>query len=103
MRKMGLKLKSLLFYSSHVFTQKQSVPLTCFLFWYFAAPSSPNPADPDGWPMMVDRSPPLSRGFSAAPTRDGSALALSLLNVRHSDPTSIHLQGTKGDGSLINS
>jgi len=42
---------------------------------------------------MVDKSVPLRSVFSAPPTRDGSAFAFSLLNVLHSDPTSITLPG----------
>lgn len=40
-------------------------------------------------PIMVVRSPPLSRGFWASPTRDGSLRAFSLENVLHSEPTSM--------------
>lgn len=40
-------------------------------------------------PIMVDKSRSLRRGFWESPTRDGSFVALSLLKVLHSDPTSI--------------
>jgi hypothetical protein len=43
---------------------------------------------------MVERSP-LRRGFSAAPTREGSASCLSP-KVRHSVPTSITLPSGEG-------
>lgn len=39
----------------------------------------------------MDRSEPLRSGFSGPPTRDGSTPAFSLLNVLHSEPTSITL------------
>lgn len=39
--------------------------------------------------IMVVRSPPLSSGFWASPTLDGSLRAFSLENVLHSEPTSI--------------
>lgn len=39
----------------------------------------------------MDKSEPLRRGFSGPPTRDGSTPAFSLLNVLHSEPTSITL------------
>lgn len=78
-------------------------------FWYFAAemrercycvrlggemlrdslPKASNEAGPVPGPIIVDRSPPLSNGFSGPPTRDGSTPDFSLLNVRHSDPTSM--------------
>lgn len=45
-------------------------------------------------PIIVDKSPPDRSGFSGPPTRDGSTEAFSLLNVLHSDPTSITLNGT---------
>lgn len=40
-------------------------------------------------PIIVDKSPSLRRGFWESPTRDGSFVALSLLKVLHSDPTSM--------------
>lgn len=39
--------------------------------------------------IMVVRSPPLSSGFWASPTLEGSFRAFSLENVLHSEPTSI--------------
>ena len=39
--------------------------------------------------IMVVRSPPLSSGFWASPTLDGSFRAFSLENVLHSEPTSM--------------
>ncbi|KAG8238403.1 hypothetical protein J437_LFUL017945 [Ladona fulva] len=62
------------------------------LFWYFDTPKESKDASPLPGPMTVDRSEPLSKGFSGPPTREGSAPAFSLLNVRHSEPTSITLK-----------
>lgn len=61
-------------------------------FEYLAVPESSNEAAPVAGPIIVDKSEPLRRGFSAAPTREGSTPDFSLLNVLHSDPTSITLQ-----------
>lgn len=41
------------------------------------------------FPIIVVRSPPFRSGFWASPTRDGSLLAFSFVNVLHSEPTSI--------------
>ena len=49
----------------------------------------------------VPRSLPLSRGFSAAPTRDGSFIAYGELNDRHSVLTSTTLQGNSVSRELI--
>lgn len=52
--------------------------------------------------IMVVRSPPLSSGFWASPTLEGSLRAFSLENVLHSEPTSItRSPGEKGFGQLI--
>lgn len=42
-------------------------------------------------PIIVDKSPPDNSEFSGPPTREGSFEFASLLNVRHSEPTSITL------------
>lgn len=65
--------------------------ITVRLLVYLATPFSSNEALPVPGPIMVERSVPFSRAFSAPPTRDGSALAFSLLKVRHSEPTSMTL------------
>lgn len=59
-------------------------------------------------PIMVVRSPPLSRGFWASPTLDGSFRAFSLEKVLHSEPTSItrspeEIQGIKTFGEALSS
>lgn len=59
------------------------------LFWYLGDPNASKDADPVPGPIIVDRSPPLNNGFSGPPTRLGSTPLFSLLNVRHSEPTSI--------------
>lgn len=55
-------------------------------------PNSSNDESPRPGPIIVDKSDPLRSGFSGPPTRDGSTPLFSLLNVRHSDPTSITLK-----------
>ena len=67
--------------------------LTCRRFWYLLWPSAVNEAAPRASPITVLRSELPSSLFSAPPTRDGSAAFLSLLKVRHSEPTSITLTG----------
>lgn len=52
---------------------------------------SSNDATPLAGPIIVDKSEPLSSGFSGPPTREGSSPVFSLLNVLHSEPTSITL------------
>ncbi|ETN85114.1 hypothetical protein NECAME_06580 [Necator americanus] len=47
---------------------------------------APNPTA-----ILVDRSPPLSSGFSGAPTREGSVPLRSFEKERHSVPTSTSL------------
>ena len=71
--------------------------LTDRLFGYLLSPKAEAPA---AGPMIVERSDPLRRGFSGPPTREGSLLAFSLLNVLHSDPTSITLKVIKSIISL---
>lgn len=66
--------------------------LTDLRFWYLEFPKL---SPPEPGPMMVERSEPLSSGFSGPPTRDGSLFAFSLLKVLHSDPTSITLYRNK--------
>lgn len=39
--------------------------------------------------VIVDKLLPLKSGFSTPPTRDGLTVNFSVLNVLHSDPTSI--------------
>lgn len=70
---------------------QKNVILTVRLFWYFEAPKASKEAAPVPGPIMVDKSEPLRSGFSGPPTRDGSTPAFSLLNVLHSEPTSITL------------
>lgn len=62
------------------------------LFCYVLLPKASNEAEPVPGPIIVDKSPPLRSGFSGPPTRDGSTPAFSLLNVLHSEPTSITLK-----------
>lgn len=57
--------------------------------WSDILPKESNEAAPVPGPIIVDKSPPLSNGFSGPPTRDGSTPDFSLLNVRHSEPTSM--------------
>lgn len=47
-------------------------------------------------PIIVVKSEPPSKGFSGPPTREGSTPLFSLLNVLHSEPTSITLMEKKG-------
>ena len=77
--------------------------LTVLLFWYLAPPLASKDAFPLGGPIIVDKSVPLRSLFSAAPTREGSAFAFSLLNVLHSEPTSMTLKSkhVNWDGTLI--
>lgn len=75
--------------------QFQSLLITVRLFEYLATPFSSNDAAPVLGPIIVDKSVPFNKGFSAPPTREGSALAFSLLNVLHSDPTSITLENNR--------
>lgn len=53
--------------------------------------------------IMVVRSPPLSSGFWASPTLDGSLRAFSLENVLHSEPTSITRSPEERRVELLNS
>lgn len=69
--------------------RERSELLMVRLFWYLGAPKASKDADPVPGPIMVDKSPPLSSGFSGPPTRLGSTPLFSLLKVRHSEPTSI--------------
>lgn len=50
---------------------------------------------PPTLPIIVVRSPPLSSGFWASPTLDGSLRAFSLENVLHSEPTSMTRSPTR--------
>lgn len=52
---------------------------------------------PPTLPIIVVRSPPLSSGFWASPTLDGSLRAFSLENVLHSEPTSMTRSPTRDD------
>lgn len=58
----------------------------------YLLPNSSNEAEPVAGPIIVDKSPPDNNGFSGPPTLLGSTEFFSLLNVRHSDPTSITLK-----------
>jgi len=60
---------------------------------YLAVPKSSKDAAPVPGPIIVDKSVPSRSGFSGPPTRDGSlnTPVLSLLNVLHSEDTSITL------------
>ncbi|KYN42315.1 hypothetical protein ALC56_03453 [Trachymyrmex septentrionalis] len=57
----------------------------------FAVPKPSKDAAPVPGPIIVDKSALLRSGFSGPPTRDGSTPDFSLLNVLHSEPTSITL------------
>ncbi|KYM87066.1 hypothetical protein ALC53_03683 [Atta colombica] len=54
-------------------------------------PKPSKDAAPVPGPIIVDKSALLRSGFSGPPTRDGSTPDFSLLNVLHSEPTSITL------------
>lgn len=73
------------------FSNALSDEFIVLLFWYLDMPKPSNEASPRPGPIIVERSEPLSRGFSAPPTREGSTPVFSLLKVLHSDPTSMTL------------
>lgn len=79
------------FISRKALIKARSELLIVRLFWYFDTPNPSNDASPRPGPIVVDKSEPFNNGFSGPPTRDGSTPAFSLLNVLHSEPTSITL------------
>lgn len=70
----------------------RSVLFIDFLWAFAKLLSLSEPPKPTA--IVVLKSPPLSSGFSGAPTRDGSFPLRSLENERHSVPTSTRLKNS---------